>query len=276
MKPSPLLMPSPRGSTRWFAVLGDPVIQVQAPEAMNRVFAEAGIDAVMVPIHVLPADLPAVVEGLKRIRNFDGMLITIPHKFAVCELVDRISPTVALAGSANALRREADGRWLAENFDGQGFVAGLRQQGHEPQGKRVALVGAGGAGVAIAAALVEAGVQSLQISDLSLDKARALAERLDGWRAGVATCSGATVLDARIDIAINATPVGLKSRDPLPFDVAVLRAEALVADIIMKPPQTPLLQAAAKRGLAIHQGIHMMTPQIDLYCRFFGIGADQD
>jgi shikimate dehydrogenase len=265
-----LTIPSPTGTTRLFAHIGDPIAQVQAPMLMNRVFLDAAVDAVMVAVQAKPDAMGRVVEGLKCIGNLGGILVTIPHKFAICAHADRRSVTVALAGSANALRREADGTWFAENFDGLGFVEGLRVQGHQPRGMRVVLVGAGGAGVAIAAALVQAGIQNLMVIDAIKDKADDLASRLNAYRLGVATTACMSALgDA--DLAINATPLGLRPEDPPPFAIDHLRRNTIVADIIMKPQETVLLKAAAQRGLRTHAGIHMLTPQVQMYRGFFGI-----
>ncbi|WP_369794594.1 shikimate dehydrogenase, partial [Kutzneria sp. 744] len=120
------------GSTRLYAVVGDPVRQVRAPGMLNTFFARAGIDAVLVPVHVRPADLAATVLGLQLVQNLDGLLITVPHKVAVRDFADAVSPAVELSGSANAMRREPDGTWYAENFDGAGFLAGLLAFGHDP------------------------------------------------------------------------------------------------------------------------------------------------
>ncbi|CAN5654101.1 shikimate dehydrogenase [soil metagenome] len=268
----PLMIPSPQGKTRLFAVLGYPVGQVLAPVMMNRLFVESDSDAVMVPIEVTPENVPAVIAGLKGIANCDGMLVTIPHKFAVCDHADSMSTGVRLSGASNALRREPDGRWSADNFDGAGFVAGLRQYGHDPRGKRVSLVGTGGAGVAIASSLVEAGVSRLSLFDLSADKVQQLADRLNAHRAdSVEVCAAPKLED--IDIVVNATPMGLRDKDPLPFDVSALADGVVVADIIMKPHDTKLLKAAAARGLAVHHGIHMLAPQIEMYRKFFRISA---
>ncbi|MFC6673363.1 shikimate dehydrogenase family protein [Marinobacterium aestuariivivens] len=265
-----LLIPSPQGTTRVFVVLGDPVAQVKAPELMNRVFVANGVDAVMVPVHVHPCELPTVMPGLKQIANLDGMLITIPHKFDVCAHIDTASEMVSLSGAANALRREIDGSWSGENFDGLGFVAGLMQQGHDPAGKIVTLVGSGGAGVAIAAALLQAGVQRLNVTDLSKEKASRLAQRLNARYNGRVDASVTPQLQDA-DIVINSTPMGLRETDPLPFDVDRLHNETLVADIIMKPAQTRLLKHAAQRGLRVHQGIHMLAPQIEMYREYFRV-----
>jgi hypothetical protein len=170
MSHSPAMVPRISGSTRLYAVLGDPVKQVRVPEMLNPVFIELGLDAVLVPVHAPVADLREIMHGLQRMPNVDGLLVTVPHKAAARDFADVHSPAVQLAGSTNALRRGADGRWQAENFDGAGFVAGLTAAGHPPAGKRVTLVGAGGAGSAIAAALVLAGVAHLNLTDV--DRAR--------------------------------------------------------------------------------------------------------
>lgn len=265
----PFQIPSPKGSTRLYAVIGNPVAQVQAPELLNRIFADEGIDAVMVPVQASPEHLGTVIEGLKSIGNLDGILITIPHKFAAVDHLDRVSPMVELAGSTNALRREADGSWLGENFDGLGFVAGLRKHGHDLAGKTIALIGAGGAGAAIAPALLEAGAARLHLTDSTEEKAHALATRLNRrWPDAVEVSRQPRLDDA--DIAINATSLGLREDDPLPFLLDALKAETLVADIIMKPAETKLLRQAAASGHAIHHGIHMLSEQIGLYRRFFG------
>ncbi|MDL5205425.1 ThiF family adenylyltransferase [Streptomyces sp. ALI-76-A] len=261
---------SVQGTTRLYAVLGDPVAQVQAPALMNPVLAELNIDAVVVPVHARPEHLEDIVRGLKRVENLDGMFVTVPHKAAVRRLADRCGTTVDIVGSANVLRREADGGWLAENFDGSGFVAGLAGAGHEPRGSRVALVGTGGAGSAIAAALLAAGVDRLLVYDTDTAKLTALAARLKAhWPGRVHALSGPHLPD--VDIAVNATPLGLRADDPLPFEPASLPSGSLVADIVMKPRETRLLREAAARGHRIHHGIHMLEGQLNSYRAFFDL-----
>jgi shikimate dehydrogenase len=268
------------GSTRLFVVIGDPVAQVQAPMLVNPLFAELGLDATLVPVHARPADFPAVVRGLQRIVNLDGMLVTIPHKVAACELADLRGPAAAVIGTANALRREPDGRWLADNFDGAGFVRGLTGAGHPPGGRRVLLVGAGGAGSAIAVSLLAAGTEHLVIHDQDPGRLAALLDRLEARWPGRASGPAGPVTDG-VDIAVNATALGLRPDDPLPFAPAALPPGAVVADIVMKPAETPLLRAAAALGLPTHPGIHMLTHQLDLYRDFFrldpaGVGPGDD
>lgn len=258
------------GTTRLYAVIGDPVAQVRAPELLNALFAAEGIDAVLVPVHVGPAALATVLPGLQAIENLRGILVTVPHKISVLAFADTVNPAAGAAGSANALRRESDGTWTADNFDGAGFVRGLRAAGHEIAHARVAVVGAGGAGAAIAAAVLAGGAAHVGVTDLDLARAAGLAAHLGARWPGRAA---AGVDLARVDLAVNATPLGLRADDPLPFDPQCLPAQAVVADIIMRPKQTLLLRTAATAGYRTHYGHHMLDTQIDLYREFFALAG---
>ncbi|MGC0373841.1 shikimate dehydrogenase family protein [Streptomyces sp. SAI-229] len=260
------------GTTRLYAVLGDPVTQVQAPAMLNPVFAELGVDAVLVPVHVEAAHLAEVVTGLQRTGNLDGLLITVPHKIDACAFADVLSRAVQASGSTNAMRREPDGTWTAENFDGAGFVLGMAAAGHELAGRRITLVGAGGAGGAIAASVLDAGAARLHVCDPDQGKLSALLDRLAAGRPGRVTGGPAPELE-RADVVVNATPLGLRPDDPLPFDPALLPPGAVVADIVMKPRETPLLRAAAAAGRPVHHGAHMLSHQLDLYREFFRLGG---
>lgn len=257
------------GRTRLFGVLGDPVAQVMAPKLMNRLFAERGVDAVLVPVEVSSGDLEAVVDGLKRIGNLDGFLVTVPHKLALCRHADHLTDAARLAGSVNAMRREADGSWLGDNFDGEGFVRGLLGAGHSVASKRFTLVGAGGAGVSIAVAILQAGAEELAIVDIDRSRAQALAARLDERWPGRARAEAAP--DPASDVVVNATPLGLRDGDPLPFALDGLGAEAIIADIIMKPAETELLREAGALGFGTHPCLPMLKEQIPLYQEFFRI-----
>jgi len=256
------------GSTSLYAVLGDPVAQVQAPALLNPLLAELGVDAVVVPMRVRPADLADALRGLTGIGNVAGLLVTVPHKTSVCELADELGPAAALSGTANALRRAGDG-WLAENFDGLGFVLGLEAAGHPVRDRHVDLVGAGGAGSAIAVSLLANGAARVSVGDVDLARRDTLVTRLAArWPGRVAAATNADLASA--DIVVNATPLGMRPADPLPFDPAGTRAGAMVADIVMKHADTRLLCTAAALGRPTHQGIHMLRHQVSCYREFFG------
>ncbi|MFC8365521.1 shikimate dehydrogenase family protein [Streptomyces griseorubiginosus] len=268
--PHPIAPPHPTtppisGTTRLYAVLGDPVAQVRAPGLVNSLFGRLGADAVLVPVEVGAGQLATVVRGLAGVRNLDGLLVTVPHKTACRELADRVTEAAALSGSVNALRRLAGGGWEGANFDGEGFVRGLRAAGHEPGGATVCLAGAGGAGSAIAVALLRAGAR-VTVWDVDARRASELAARLAPHFPGRVAAAPAHV-DA--DLAVNATPMGLRPEDGLPFDPRALKAGTLVADIVMKPRETALLRAAREAGCAIQYGEPMLAEQLALYQEFF-------
>jgi shikimate dehydrogenase len=260
------------GTTRLYAVLGCPVAQVKAPGMLNPLFARLGVDAVLVPVLAEPEHLGEIVRGLQRMGNVDGLLVTVPHKAEVCQYADTVSVAAAQSGGANALRREPDGTWYADNFDGVGFVAGLRAAGRDPAGMRVSVVGAGGAGGALVPALLAAGAGHVEVCDPQPERLRALSARVAGAWPGRLRCAAEPGFD-RVDLVVNATPLGMREADPLPFDPRKLPGDAIVADIIMQPRQTPVLRAAAEAGLRIHHGDHMLSHQIPLYREFFRLGG---
>ena len=178
--------PSVAGDTRIYVVIGDPIAQTRSPEVFNPLFSERGVNAVMVPIQVSAEGLKTAFKGLRAIANLDGILVTIPHKLAMTKLVDKVLPMGQQVGAINAVRRTADDRWVGDIFDGRGFIAGLTEQGHAIAGRSALLVGAGGAGRAIAFALAEAELAALTLHDIDATKAERLAADIaDAERGGV-------------------------------------------------------------------------------------------
>lgn len=253
------------GKTRVFMVVGDPVDQVQAPAIFNRVFQQFGVDAVLVPVQVSADRFVDFATTVLQAGNVDGLWITIPHKPKLMPLLSKLDVASQLAGSVNAVRRHADGALEGGMFDGHGLVSALHHFGQPAKGQRVLLVGTGGAGAAIASALLQAGVQALALHDLG-HRAQELAARLADPRVSV---PGA---DPRgFDLIVHATPLGLHPDDPLPVDVSRIDAGACVVDILMKHQPTPLLRACAQRGIEAHPGFEMLIQQVPDYLRFFGM-----
>ncbi|WP_066343594.1 shikimate dehydrogenase family protein [Azohydromonas lata] len=256
------------GTTRVFMVLGDPVSQVQAPQLFNPIFERYGIDAVLMPAQVSRADLPAFCRAVLSAGNIDGLWLTIPHKPLVMPPLQRWDRHAELAQAVNAVRRNADGGLEGALFDGRGFTKALRHFGFEPRGRRVLLVGTGGAGAAIAAALLDEGLELLALNDLG-DRAAQLARLLMAQDSGTRVAATGNE-PAEFDLVVNATPLGLHADDPLPFDPVRLEADATVVDILMKPQGTPLLRACAARGIKAHPGFEMLVQQVPDYLDFFG------
>ena len=264
------------GHTSIIAHLGVPTGNFRAPMIYNPWFEHQGIDCVVIPMGCETADFPAFLPLLFRLRNMRGALITMPHKIAVVDLLDEASPAVRICGACNAVRRDADGRLIGDMFDGEGFVRGMRRNGHDPEGKSAMIAGAGGVGSAIAASLAAARIRHLALCDLRPEAAQALAARLRvaypelGVTVGPADPRGH-------DIVVNATPLGMNHDDPLPFETARLDPGTYVGEVVMSRPMTRLLAAAQARGCPVQVGTDMLYEQIPAYLEFFGFeAADAD
>jgi shikimate dehydrogenase len=259
------------GHTRVWGILADPIHQVKTPQGLNALMRARGVDGVMVPVHVAAPDLPAVIEGLRRQRNFQGFIATVPHKTAMLDLCDAVTPAARMIGAVNAVRLE-DGRLSGTMLDGAGFVGGLRAGGIEPAGMRVYLAGAGGAANAIAFALAEAGVARLTLANRTRAKAEALRDRVAAAYPALDLAVG-DAEPAGQDLLVNATSLGLAEGDALPFSVDRIGPGQIVAEIIMQPEVTPLLAAAAARGCRTHPGRPMLASQLNLMADFLGMTA---
>lgn len=255
------------GRSRVIVHLAYPSAHLRTPALFNARCAERGIDAVLVPWEVAPSDLDVVWAGLKAARSVAGAIITIPHKEAVASRCDTLEGVAAELHVVNVVRRDSNGRMTGRLYDGQGFVAGLMSHGYEPCGKRTLLLGAGGAATALAQALLTSGVSELIIANRSPARGEALAARLRSLNPDRRIATGPA--DARgFELVVNGTSAGLDGDPTSPVDIATIEPGSMIADIVMKPPMTPLLRGALSRGAQIHQGVHMLAAQIDLFIDF--------
>ena len=257
------------GTTRVFYILGDPVAQVRAPEVYNLLFQQHGIDAALVPLKLPAAALPGFLEHGMRAENIGGFWATIPHKSALAALLNPTDPVALIAGAVNAVKRHPDGRLEAKLFDGIGFVKGLDHFGIGVAGRRVLVVGAGGGGHAVAAALAQRGPAALAVFNRTHERAESLVDRLQPLIGGAALVAPSDD-PVGFDLIVNCTSQGLKPEDLLPFDPARVDAGAAVVDIIMSKVPTPLLRECRARGLKAEAGFEMLVQQVPEYLRFFG------
>lgn len=249
------------GRTRFLAIVADPIHQVKTPQRINALLRAHGIDAVMVPLHVGETDLPALMAALRGMQNFDGCVITVPHKTRALDLCDEASEAARRIGAVNVVHRTPEGRLRGGMLDGIGFVDGLRGADIDPAGRSVYIASAGGAASAIAFALADAGVERLTVANRSTERAAALMARLQQVHPRVRATLGGTD-PAGHDLVVNATSLGLRPGDALPLDVSRLEADQIVAEIIMDPAETALLRAARARGCRVHEGAPMLASQI--------------
>ena len=259
------------GHTKIMLLMADPVSHVVGTEAITAFMRAAGHDFLCVPVHVGAQDLPVAVDAMRRFRNCVGSGITIPHKIPVLSLLDEVTARARMIGSVNYVRRDPDGKLTGDNVDGSGFVAGATKAGVRLEGLRVLLLGAGGAGRSLAFALAGARVAELVVSNRDHEKARKLVKLVSTAHPALSVRTGDA--DAKgFDLVVNATSLGMAGMDgPDPLDLSTLSAGMIVADIVMTPERTRLLQAAETKGCRLLFGRQMMDGQLALAREFLGL-----
>ncbi|MBV0891140.1 shikimate dehydrogenase [Paracoccus sp. Z118] len=242
-------------------VIGWPVAHSRSPALHGHWLKRYGIAGHYVPLPVMPEHLGSVLHMLPK-AGFVGANVTIPHKEAVLALADVVTDRAALIGAANTLIFRPDGRLHADNTDGHGFMANLRQNAPDwvPELGPAAIIGAGGAARAVVAALLETGVPEIRIANrtrLRADQLRAeFGARLvvhDWVQIGNMLDGAATV--------VNATSMGMTGRPPLRISLDALSPSALVTDLVYTPLDTPFLIDARSRGCRTVDGLGMLLHQ---------------
>lgn len=253
------------GMTRLYPLVGDPVAQVKSPYGVTSAFEQRGHDAICIAMQVAPKDFTAFMAMMQATKNVDGMIVTIPHKFAAFDACTTVSETARFLKTVNTIRRNPDGSFHGDMFDGHGFVAACRANGADFNGQRALLVGAGGAGTAIAQAVAAAGAAHLTIAELDGARRDDLIARLIA--AGYSVNAGAANATGH-DIVLNATPLGMREGDALPVPEATLRPQMFVGDVVTKPEISPLIAAARTIGCQTSTGVDMFAKVRDLMVDF--------
>jgi shikimate dehydrogenase len=260
------------GKTTLIAHIGYPTEAFKAPLIYNPWFEKHGIDALVVPMGVKAEDYPVSLRQIFKFSNVHGALITMPHKVTTISLADEVSITARIAGAANALLKRPDGTLLADQFDGAGYARGVARKGFKTKGSKILIVGTGGVGSPIAASLAADGAASISLFDLNTAAAEGLASRLKQYYPDMEV--KVTSNDpAGYDMVVNATPLGMKDTDPLPFDPERLAPTTFVGEVVMKQEITPMLRAAIARGCKYQVGTDMLFEMIPAYLEFFGFGT---
>jgi shikimate dehydrogenase len=241
---------------------GQPVSGNPTQFMMEKAFAAAGLDWRYLTLEVPREALVDAVKGL-RAMGFRGGNLTIPHKVAVIPLLDKLSPAAEMMGAVNCLIREG-AELLGENTDGKGFVQSLRTL-VDPAGKRVVLLGAGGAARAVGIETALAGAAQFTIVNRTAERGEALAKLIQE-KTNVPTTfvlwQGDYAPPPETDVLINCTSIGLN--DPsgrVPLDFSPLPTTAIVADVVFNPAETQFLKAAKARGCKTLDGLGMLVNQ---------------
>jgi shikimate dehydrogenase len=254
------------GATRLYPIIGDPVTYVESPVRLTRTFEEREHNGICIPMQVTSEGFDFVMAGLSATSNVDGILVTMPHKFAAFALCATSSERARLLGVVSVIRRNPDRAWHGDMLDGVAFVKAQKDHGAHVEGARALLVGAGGAGRAIAVALLEVGVRELIVYD-------AVAGRVDDLLDVIVGLGGIRVKagppdPTGCDLVFNATPMGMKEGDPFPVDAASLNSSMFVGDVIAGHGATPFIRAAKGAGCNTAGGDDMVDAVQDLMAEF--------
>ena len=253
-----------KGTTKIAGVIGFPIEHTISPGIHNAAFAALGLDYVYLPFAVRPENLGRAIAGLSSL-GIIGINVTIPHKETVIQYLNEISEEARRIGAVNTVVIKQE-RLIGHNTDGKGFVQALKEEGKiDIQGKKVIILGAGGAGRAVAVQSGLEGAGELIIFDKEEERARRLSADIkrDIPQLRVETVSRNEIKPNlnEADILVNATPAGMKADDELIINSQWLLPRTLVFDLIYNPQETRLMQAARKRGCAVVGGLGMLIHQ---------------
>lgn len=260
------------GHTKLFALIGSPVGHSGSPAMYNYSFARTGVDAAYLAFDIPLERVKEGVEALKTL-HVGGFNVTMPDKTAVAGLVDDISPAAKLIGACNTVTIDADGKLTGHNTDGVGFVQNLREHGVDVAGKRMVVLGAGGAATAICVQAALDGAQEIAIFNRA-DEFYANGEKtVEKLSQAVPACKvslhpledGEALAQAVKDcggILVNATKVGMKPLDGQTLvDAALLHKALVVCDTVYNPRKTLLIEQAEAAGCTAIGGIGMLLWQ---------------
>ncbi|WP_416294791.1 shikimate dehydrogenase [Paenibacillus illinoisensis] len=245
-------------------VFGDPIAHSKSPAMHNAALATAGVNGLYMPLHVRPEQLEAAVKGIVAL-GYRGVNVTIPHKEEVMKYLDVIDDSARLIGAVNTIVND-NGKLTGYNTDGIGYVRSLKEEAvPELAGKKIAVLGAGGAARGVIYALALEKPERISILNRTADRAESLASDLRGHGLGDITGSGmeeAAAVLASADIVINTTAAGMHPHiDDVPVNPELIREGAAVSDLIYNPLETRLLREARLRGCVVHGGLGMFVYQ---------------
>lgn len=252
------------GKTKICALIGDPVEHSMSPVMHNTAYKKLGLDYVYIPFQVKPEGLEPAVAGLRAL-NVRGFNVTIPHKVAVIPWLDGLDPLAEKIGAVNTVVN-TDGELRGYNTDAEGFLQALLEHGIKPKGKRIAVLGAGGASRAITYIMVGKGARVTILNrQQELDWAEDIAQliRKDlGKEVKVLELGQLAGAIENVDILVNATSVGMSpAAEESPVPAHLLNKIPAVFDIVYNPMETRLLREAKAAGARVIGGVDMLAWQ---------------
>ncbi|MCF2906031.1 shikimate dehydrogenase [Octadecabacter sp. CECT 8868] len=259
------------------AVLGHPIVQSKSPKLFRHWLKTYDRAGHYVPIDVSEADFQSVVRTMPKM-GFVGCNVTAPHKLAALELADLATDRATLIGAANTLIFRKDGKIHADNTDGYGFIANLKQgaPGWAPSIGPAAVLGAGGAARAVIASLIEVGVQEILLSNRTRPNAEALKSSFGSKVTVVDWVQAGNMLENAATV-INTTSLGMQGKPELRVPLDGLRRGTVVTDLVYAPLKTHLLQEAEAAGCVVVDGLGMLLHQaVPGFERWFGVRPEVD
>ena len=253
-------------------VIGHPIAHSKSPKLHGHWLTTYGIKGHYVPLDVAPDDFAAVIRTLPKM-GFVGTNVTIPHKENAIEIADVVSEHAALIGAANTLVFDKDGKIHADNTDGYGFIANLKQNAPnwQPKAGPAKVFGAGGAARAIIVSLLDEGVPEILLSNRTKARAEVLKEEF-GTRISVVDWEDAGDALGNATTVVNTTSLGMVGHAEFSVPLEMLRADAVVTDIVYAPLRTPFLETAATAGCVTVDGLGMLLHQaVPGFERWFGV-----
>ena len=248
------------GTTQIYGLIGDPVEHSFSPPMMNAVFSHMNLDACYLAFQVDEKKVSEAIAGIRAL-NFAGVNVTVPHKSAVIPYLDEVSPLAKKIGAVNTISN-VKGRLKGTNTDFSGFIRSLKTLNFSPKKKTIALLGSGGSARALVAGLADAGALRLMIHNRTAERAEKLVTEFSRYfpLTQLEAVSLQTIHETPLDLLVNTTTVGMFSSD-LPLNLKQCRKINLLADIIYRPSQTPLLKQAKELGINAVNGIDMLLYQ---------------
>jgi shikimate dehydrogenase len=256
-------------ATKLFGLMGNPLSQSAAPYMHNSVYQKLGIDALYIPIEMEMADLGPALENMTKLR-YAGTGVTMPFKTQAHKYLDGLADSARFTEVVNTVEVTPEGKKIGHNTDGTGFVLSLENQlGLSIPDHRYLLLGAGGAGTAVACALATKGARAIRSLCIAKDYfcAETLFSKVEHPFPGVCEIGEMTEKTiqkslSEYDVIIHATKVGMYPHTgEILFDPDMLSREHIVCDVVYVPVETKLLQEAGKRGCKTLSGLWMNVNQ---------------
>ena len=255
------------GKTRFIAHIGFPTHSFTAPKILNPCFKLLNKDLIVVPMACRKSNLHNLINGLKKLDNFFGALITMPHKEEIVSFLQKKQKMVQLTNTCNILKIDNRNQMIGDMTDVKGFDSSIKSLDLDIKNKVILLIGAGGIGTSLSHYFLTQGVKKVRIHDINKQKSEQL-------------CNSIRTINPKFnykiwnykknnfDYLINASPAGMNNKSP--FNLKIIKNSRVVVDFVLSNKKTKLLKIAEKNNLITISGKKILINQIPSMLKFFG------